>query len=174
MIHAVDEPRRDFVRLMTRYERLVYGYILGLVPNWADADEILQETNIRLWEEFDKFVPGTNFAAWAIRVAHFQVLTWRKQTSRRRLVFDPQVIDLLAAEPEWDENHFEVRQRALGDCMTELPEHSRELLRQCYARGSKIKDVAVRFERSPGSVYKALERLRELLHSCIQKKLAEE
>ena len=64
---------------MTKYERMVYGYILSLVPNWADADEILQETNIRLWEEFEKFQPGTNFAAWAIRVAHFQVLTWRKR-----------------------------------------------------------------------------------------------
>src|SRR5205814_6679679 len=73
----VDEARRQFIRLMTRHERLVYGYILSLVPNWADADEILQETNIRLWEEFEKFQAGTNFAAWAIRVAHFQVLTWR-------------------------------------------------------------------------------------------------
>jgi RNA polymerase sigma-70 factor, ECF subfamily len=170
----VDEPRRQFVRLMTRYERLVYSYILGLVPNWADADEILQETNIRLWEEFDKFVPDSNFAAWAIRVAHFQVLTWRKQTSRRRLVFEQRVIDLLADEPGWEDCQFEDRQRALGDCLSELPDYSRELLRQCYARGSKIKDVAARLERSPGSVYKALERLRDLLHTCIQRRLAEE
>ena len=88
---VVDESQRQFVRLMTKHERLVYGYILSLVPNWADADEILQETNIRLWEEFDKFVLGTNFAAWALRVAHFQVLTWRKRVSRSRLVFDQRV-----------------------------------------------------------------------------------
>jgi DNA-directed RNA polymerase specialized sigma24 family protein len=48
---VIDESRRQFIRLMTKHERLVYGYILSLVPNWADADEILQETNIRLWEE---------------------------------------------------------------------------------------------------------------------------
>jgi hypothetical protein len=56
---------------MTRHERLVYGFMLSLVPNWADADEILQETNIRLWDEFEKFVPRTNFAAWAVRIARF-------------------------------------------------------------------------------------------------------
>ena len=78
----MDESRRQFIRLMTRHERLVYGYILSLVPNWADADEILQETNIRLWEEFEKFEAGTNFAAWAVRVAHFQVLTTRWLRSR--------------------------------------------------------------------------------------------
>jgi len=159
---------------MTKYERLVYGYILSLVPNWSDADEILQETNVRLWEEFDKFVVGTNFAAWAIRVAHFQVLTWRKQVSRSRLVFDQRVVDALAEDPHWTDDAFEARQQALGDCVAELPHHSRELLRHCYARGNKIKDVALRLKRSPTAVYKALERIRLTLHSCIERKLAQQ
>src|SRR5215216_964220 len=132
----MEESRRQFIRLMTRHERMVYGYILSLVPNWADADEILQETNIRLWEEFEKFQPGTNFAAWSIRVAHFQVLTWRKKVSRSRLVFDQRVVDALAVEPMWTDDEFEARQQALADCVSELPDHSRELLRHCYDQGS--------------------------------------
>jgi RNA polymerase sigma-70 factor, ECF subfamily len=169
----VDEPRRQFIRLMTKCERMVYGYILSLVPNWADADEILQETNIRLWEEFEKFQPGTNFAAWAVRVAHFQVLTWRKKVSRSRLVFDQRVIDTLAEEPLWTDEQFEDRQQALAQCVSELPENSRDLLRQCYDKGSKTKDVAVELNRSPAAVYKALERIRVALHSCIQRKLSQ-
>jgi RNA polymerase sigma-70 factor (ECF subfamily) len=170
----MDESRRQFVRLITKHERLVYGYILSLVPNWTDADEILQETNVRLWEEFDKFVPGTNFAAWATRVAHFQVLTWRKAVSRSRLVFDQRVIDALAVEPYWTDEVFDARQQALGDCVSELPSHSRELLRHCYVQGTKIKDVALRLKRSPMAVYKSLERIRVTLHSCIQRKLAQQ
>ena len=167
----MDEPRRQFIRLMTKYERMVYGYILSLVPNWADADEILQETNIRLWEEFEKFQPGTNFAAWAIRVAHFQILTWRKKVSRSRLVFDQRVIDALAAEPCWTDEEFEARQQALADCVSELPDQSRDLLRHCYVDGSKAKDVAVEMKKTPASIYKALERIRVALHACIQRKL---
>src|SRR4026209_963408 len=117
----MDESRRQFIRLMTVHERLVYGYILSVVPNWADADEILQETNIRLWEEFEKFRPGSNFAAWALRVAHFQVLTWRKKVGRSRLVFGQRVIDVLAAEPCWEDDEFEARGQALAECVTELP-----------------------------------------------------
>ena len=168
----MDESRRQFIRLMTRHERLVYGYILSLVPNWADADEILQETNIRLWEEFEKFETGTNFAAWAIRVAHFQVLTWRKRASRSRLVFDQRVVDALAQEPCWTDEVFEARHQALAECMSELPDHSRDLLRHCYVEGSRAKDVAVELNRSPASVYKALERIRVTLHGCIERKLA--
>ena len=135
---------------MTKCERMVYGYILSLVPNWADADEILQETNIRLWEEFEKFQPGTNFAAWAVRVAHFQVLTWRKRVSRSRLVFDQRVIDTLAEEPIWTDEQFEDRQLALAECVSELPENSRDLLRQCYVKGSKAKDVAAELKADTG------------------------
>jgi len=167
----MDESRRQFIRLMTKHERLVYGYILSLVPNWADADEILQETNVRLWEEADKFEMGSNFGAWAKRVAYFQVLTWRKRASRSRLVFDQRVIDAIAEEPSWNDEAFEARQQALGDCVSELPDHSRELLRNCYVSGSKIKDVAVELRKTPSSVYKALERIRVVLHSCIERKL---
>ena len=166
----VDESRRQFIRLMTKYERMVYGYILSLVPNWADADEILQETNIRLWEEFEKFQPGTNFAAWAVRIAHFQVLTWRKRVSRSRLVFDQRVIDALAAAPCWTDEVFESRQLALAECVSELPVRSRELLRQCYMNGSKAKEVAVELNLSPAAVYKALERIRVALHACIERR----
>lgn len=167
----VDESRRQFIRLMTKYERMVYGYILSLVPNWADADEILQETNIRLWEEFEKFELGTNFAAWAVRVAHFQVLTWRKKASRSRLVFDQTVVDALAAEPSWTDEEFEARQQALAECVSELPQNSRDLLRHFYVHGSKAKDVAVEMKRTPAAIYKALERVRVALHQCIQRRL---
>lgn len=43
-----ESTREEFVRLLTQHQRRVYAYILGIVPNWNDADEILQETNIRL------------------------------------------------------------------------------------------------------------------------------
>lgn len=170
---TMDDSRRQFIRLLTAHERLVYGYILGLVPNWADADEILQETNIRLWEEFDKFELGTNFAAWALRVAHFQVLTWRKRVGRSKLVFDQKVIDALAEEEYWMDDVFEARQQALGECVSKLSDRSRDLLRHCYAEGSKIKDVAARLNRSPAAVYKALERIRIDLHACIERRLAQ-
>lgn len=170
----MDESRRQFIRLMTKHERMVYGYILSVVPNWADADEILQETNIRLWEEFEKFQTGTNFAAWAIRVAHFQVLTWRKRVSRSRLVFDQRVVDALAAEPCWTDEEFESRQQALAECVSKLPPHSRDLLRQCYVDGLKTKDVAAGLKRTPAAVYKALERIRVALHGCIERRLTGE
>lgn len=170
---VLDESRQAFVRLLTQHERLVYAYILRLVPNWTDADEILQETNIRLWEEFDRFEPGTNFAAWAIRVAHYQVLTWRKKRDRSRLVFDDAALESLAVAPE-DESAADRRRAALAACLQLLPEKSRDLLNRCYGTDTTIRDVAVALERSTEAVYKSLQRVRLALHGCIERRLAGE
>jgi RNA polymerase sigma-70 factor (ECF subfamily) len=170
---AFDESRQQFVRLLTQHERLVYAYILRLVPNWNDADEILQETNVRLWEEFDRFEPGTNFGAWAVRVAHYQVLTWRKKRDRSRLVFDDEAIEHLAVAPTEGsaEDH---RRAALAACLQLLPEKSRDLLTRCYGTDTTIRDVAAGLRRSTEAVYKSLQRVRLTLHDCIERRLAEE
>ncbi|MFM1995921.1 MAG: hypothetical protein RLZZ111_308 [Planctomycetota bacterium] len=171
---AFDESRQLFVRLLTQHERLVYAYILRLVPNWNDADEILQETNVRLWEEFDRFEPGSNFGAWAVRVAHYQVLTWRKKRDRSRLVFDDAALACLAAAPAADDLGEDERRAALAACLQLLPEKSRDLLTRCYGTDTSIRDVASTLRRSTEAVYKALQRVRLALHSCIERRLAGE
>src|SRR5690606_9661712 len=96
----LNTENEQFVRLLASHERRIYAYILSLVPNWADADEIFQETNVRLWRDFAEFEPGTNFAAWAIRVAYYQVLTWRKRAARDQLIFDDDMVQSIACRHE--------------------------------------------------------------------------
>ena len=50
----------EFVRCLSKYQQRVYSFILTLVPHWADADEILQETSTVLWRKFADFEPGTH------------------------------------------------------------------------------------------------------------------
>ena len=170
----LDERRREFVRLLTMTERRLYGYIFTLAPDWNDADEILQETNIRLWEEFEKYEPGSNFSAWAMRVAYYQVLTWRKRAQRSRLVFDQRLLDQLSSQREHSEDLAEARHRVMGECLEELSDRSQQLLARFYAEGNRIKDIAATLGKSSESVYKAIQRLRVSLRHCIEERLAEE
>jgi RNA polymerase sigma-70 factor, ECF subfamily len=169
---TADSTREEFVRLLTKHQRRVYAYILGIVPNWNDADEILQETNIRLWSEFDRFELGTNFEAWAVRVAHFQILSWRKRVSRNRLFFDHSLVELIAQEFEAQSAMADERREALRECVASLEPRQSELLARCYAEGAKIKDVAEHLDRSAASIHKALQRVRLSLHKCIRRRLA--
>ena len=57
---------------------------MSVLPNRTDVDDLLQETNLVLWREFESFEIGTNFTAWAYRIAHNQVLAWRKPVKEYR------------------------------------------------------------------------------------------
>jgi len=171
---SLDDSKATFVRLLTQSERRVYGYILKMVVDWNDADEILQETNVRLWEEFDRFQPGTDFAAWAIRVAHYQVLTWRKRRDRSRLVFGKAAIEALAMEQATANTVEGSRQAALAECLKRLSAVNRDLLTRCYSGAGTIRDVAGTLGRSTEAVYKMLQRVRLSLHKCIEQRLVME
>ena len=66
----------EFVRLLTGQQRQLYLYIIALLPNPTDVDDVLQATNMVLWSKADEFEPGSDFGAWARRVAHFEVLAF--------------------------------------------------------------------------------------------------
>ena len=85
--NSADARTREFVELLSQCERRLYSYILSLVPNFNDADEIAQQTRLRLWERLDRYEPGRDFGAWACTIAHYEYLTWRGKQSRDRLQF---------------------------------------------------------------------------------------
>jgi len=92
-------PSRDsnqFVRLMTEHQGRLFAYIFSLLGNTDAANDVLQEVNVVLWRDSREFRPGSNFKAWAFRVAHFQVMAWRQRQIRDRLVFEDDLLEALA------------------------------------------------------------------------------
>ena len=66
----------EFVRLYTASSRRIYTYILTLLPNRTDAEDVFQDVSVLLWEKFPEFTPGTQFSAWACRIAYFKALSF--------------------------------------------------------------------------------------------------
>ena len=158
----------EFVRLLGENQRRISLYVMGLVPNWNDAEEIVQETTVVLWQEFaTKFEPGSNFAAWGCKVAYFRVLAWRKRKSREKLQFSSEFLasisEELAAEPE----RREERQRRLAECIEKLPPDQRKVLVLRYGESCDIDDLAVRLGRTVAASYRLLSRIRHNLFECV-------
>src|SRR5262245_34313992 len=76
-----------FLRLFLQNRRRLYAYILTLLPNRADADDVLQEASLVMWDKFDERQPPEDFAAWGCRVAYFKVLDFYKKSQRSRVRF---------------------------------------------------------------------------------------
>jgi RNA polymerase sigma-70 factor, ECF subfamily len=168
-----DARVQQFVRLLTQNERCLKSYILSLVPNLADTEQILQETNLRLWAQFSKFDPTIGgFAAWARTIARYQVLTFRKEANRERVIFNSDFLDTLAERAEARTPQLAARQEALINCVNKLPDRSRELIRYYYLAEMKVRAAAEKLGRTVAATEKAIVRVRRILYDCVMSALA--
>ena len=58
-----------------------------MVHNQSAAEDLLQETVTIMWEKFDQFEEGTNFAAWAIAIARNKSLEYLKENHKTKKLF---------------------------------------------------------------------------------------
>jgi RNA polymerase sigma-70 factor, ECF subfamily len=163
-----------FVKLLGAHQQQVHRYVLCLVPNAHDADDILQETNLFLWREFHQFEEGTNFVAWACTVAFHKVNAWRKQKSRLRLVYSDAFLTAVSSELIAGEERQEERASALNKCIERLTQQHRDLLQLRYGASQNIEDIASRQGRSVDAVYRMLSRVRHALYECVGRSLSPE
>jgi RNA polymerase sigma-70 factor, ECF subfamily len=164
----------DFVKLLLDNQRRVFTYILTLVPNVADAEDIMQEVSIVLWRKFPEYEAGTNFAAWAYRVAYNTVRTFRVKQLRCRVKFDDELLAMVATETESMREELEISRQILTDCEQKLSPDDRELLKARYQAGTTVRSLAAAVGRSVEGMYKAMRRIHDALYDCVQRRLASE
>jgi RNA polymerase sigma-70 factor (ECF subfamily) len=165
-----DETER-FVRLFAAGQTEILRYILALVPDIDDAQEILQEAAVDLWKKFDQYDPDYPFVPWACRFAYFQILKFREGQSRRRRFLSLEAIDQLAAERPEDSAMLDDRRRALATCLKRLNDFERLIVELRYTQRMSVVQVSEVTGRSIATLYKALERLRRRLFECVNRRL---
>lgn len=163
-----------FVSDLTENARRIYAYIFSLVPNWADADEIFQETSAVLWSKYDKYEPGTDFRAWAFRIAYNKVLQFRKAKGKDVLRFSDEFVEAVDRDALSNKDSWKDRLHYLADCYRQLRPQDRQLVDLRYQPGATTKGVAASVGRSTDAVYKALNRIHEQLLDCIDSKQEEQ
>ena len=163
----------DPVQLMLRGQGRLYAFILSLVGDRDQANDVLQQTNLVIWEKIDEFEPGTQFMAWAFKIARFQVMAHRQKHTRDRHVFDDEAIALVADAFERQSDDFDQRLAALSQCIQQLPADRRQLLRRRYGEGWTVKRLAEELGQTANRLAVRLHRLREALLQCIQRRCSE-
>lgn len=154
--------------LITRNQAALTGFLCSLLGNRTAGDEVLQETNLVLWQKREDFEVGTNFKAWAFKIARFQSLAFLKREKRRmEFTFDEEVLEKLSVEAESTFIVNDDREQALDTCLDKLPDEDRELIRDHYYSGQPMTDHAEQVGRSVGALRQVLYRIRNTLRLCI-------
>ena len=174
-VGLLDMPASDdFVALLTGSQRKLHAYIFSLVWNPADADDILQETNLVLLKKAAEYDSTREFLPWALTIARFQTLAGLKRRQRLRFVFDDTLAMFLADDAAREDPVLEARRLALATCLQKLPAVSRELLIRRYEPKAVVGDMAAGLGLSLKTLSDRLRRIRQKLLDCINRTLAEE
>jgi RNA polymerase sigma-70 factor (ECF subfamily) len=171
--HINDEA--EFVALLTASQKAIVLAVRALMPGERCVDEVVQQTNAKLWQKRSEFGPGTNFRAWANAIARFEVLNYRKQQARdARIKFSDELERIIVTETAAIDDEMLSRQSALRECLKQFKSDSREILLSRYSGDETLTQLAARVGRSVGGIKVTLSRLRTALLECIERRLLAE
>lgn len=167
----MDQNSDEFVKLLTTSQPSLYACILSLLPDRIAAQDVLQEVSLTLWHKADDFEQGTNFMAWAGRIARYHVMNYRRKMNRDRLVFDEELFRELCERQEAMAEDVDRYADSLRDCLAQLPIEHRELLASRYAPDGSVKKIAELRGQTVGAISQMLYRIRESLLNCVSQRL---
>lgn len=162
-----------FLRQFMANQKPIYAYILSLVANPVDADDLFQETMMVCWRKLESFQPGTDFVRWAVTIARYLVLDYRRTQARRACRFvDDQLLD--AIETHFEESQVQIQDQldALKDCITKLDPKAQRLIHMRFDNGQPISGIATQFRVSVQAIYKSMAKIHGQLLRCVRVTLA--
>lgn len=154
--------------LIERHRKRVYGYIMTIVRDSNLADDIFQETFIKVVASLDKgkYVDGGKFISWVLRIAHNQVIDhFRSIKGKYHVTSDDVGYDILGAQGHFETNaedrleglETSEQVRSLVD---NLPVEQREVVLMRHYMDLSFKEIA---EQTGVSINTALGRMRYAL-----------
>ena len=161
----------DFEVMLEAMQPRLYGFILKRLADRDQTLEVLQRTNLVVCQKAADFRPGTSFEAWTFTIARFQLMAWRKNRSRNRLVFSDTAYEQIDRKPEQPEVVDDARVDVLKDCIKQLNVDESKLLEQRYQEDLPLATIASTMNMSIDAIGMRLSRIRKKLGQCIQQKL---
>lgn len=167
------ELYEQFLKLFTRDQLRIVGWIRALVLDHTAAADVFQETSLELWRSFPTFRPDAEFLPWALGVARHQVLKHWRKTKRDRLTFSEEFLQELTVDAIDLADELAPRQAALDQCVEQLSDRQRDLIHRFYGENQSANSIAIAWERSVHAIYKSLKVMRRALLECVEAKLSE-
>ena len=153
-------------KLLEKHLPPLSNYVIRMMVNTADADDIVQETLIRLWTRGDQFSPEkTKLTTWLHKIAHNLCIDhFRKY--RRSIDEHPVQEVALTSGPETSRVQQGLS-RDITQAMMALPERQRSAIIMCHYQGLSNKEAAIVLDISVDALESLMARGRGKLRQIL-------
>jgi RNA polymerase sigma-70 factor, ECF subfamily len=157
-------------QLFVKHQNGIMGFILSLLPDLAEAQDVLQEVFLVVTRKAADFRRGSDFFAWACTIARFKVLEARRRRRAAEVMLSAEIIELLCVSgPE--EVFADERLQWVSDCVQRLAPRAREMVRMRYFGEQQPEEIARLLAWTPTAVNSALTKARGFLRDCLERHL---
>jgi len=171
-IHKALEPR-GFEALVREHHRRLLAFGLALTRRPEVAEDLVQDALLIAHRDLGKFDADRDFGAWVRGIVRMKYLEWTR-SQRTQRVSESQLEELDARHRAWDRAAEEGRGdalEALRRCREQLGGHIAETLDLFYLGRQTCAQIASRLHVSEPVIRKRLQRARDVLGVCLEKRL---
>jgi RNA polymerase sigma-70 factor (ECF subfamily) len=145
-------PRRqdEFERVALPHTRGLLGFARRLTGDSHTAEDLVQESLLKAWRNFDQFQPGTNVRAWLFRILVNCWYGWGRK---------PKV--LVMPSPKSVESAHEALE--ISEALDQLPADQRAVIVLAVVEGLTCREIAVILDVPIGTVMSRLSRARQAM-----------
>jgi RNA polymerase sigma-70 factor (ECF subfamily) len=142
------------------------GIVLRITRNRPMAEEVLQETFVKIWRKAERFSPEAGQPmAWLAAIARNRAIDRiRSEKVERARPLDEPGMEMLAAPEGGDP----VMREALRKCLGQLDEEARDCVLLAYCSGFSREELAERYGRPVGTIKTLLFRSVRMLKACLE------
>ncbi len=152
-LQSETDKNAAFKTLISLYKERLYWHIRNIVKSHDDADDILQNTFIKVFKSINKFKGDSKLYSWLYRIATNEALTHLNRNAKRKNITNEEVQDLALNNLQSDV-YFEgdAIQLKLQQAIATLPEKQRLVFNMKYFQDLKYSELSEILETSEGAL----------------------
>ncbi len=145
-------------------------FLFSLVANDSVAEDLLQETMLRLWKKRADFEPGSNFRAWSFQMAYNVARSYRRKAARKNEISLPSesLLESLWLKEQESVPLWETQIKHLPHCLSRLPLSQRDLVVRRYVGKHSVQELAKEQGMTPNAMSQFLYRIKQALQRCVE------
>jgi RNA polymerase sigma-70 factor (ECF subfamily) len=153
-----------YTELVNRYIDKLYGYLLRLTSNTNDAEDLVQETFLKVWNKSTTYKVGkVRFSTWLYRIAHNKFIDLYRKNKFRAEAYEEQMLSRTME----DLSQQEEKARALSLALSTLPENQRVAVLLSHNQSFTNPEIATILGSSVRAVESTLSRARKTLRKLL-------
>lgn len=157
-----------FQKLLRDYQRPLYNHIRNIVLNHDDADDVLQNTFVKVFQYLKNFKGESKLFSWMYRIATNEAITFINQKAKRNgttsEAMQNKIVDNLQADTYFDGNEIQFK---LQKAIVLLPEKQQLVFKMKYYEEIKYEDMSEILGTSVGalkaSYHHAVKKIEEYM-----------